>query len=371
MTHDHPHIPAAQRRRLLLFNLRTDADDHILGFTTRWINGLADYYEAVDVLTTHAGRIDVADNVRVFSVGREQGYGRARRLWRFYTILGGLLLRQRYDACFAHMQPLFAVLAAPLLTLRGVRCTTWYTHKERTRMVQGAARLSYRVVSAVQSSFPVPTPRLRALGHGIDTHFFTPPDAPSDTARIVQVARLTAIKHQHVLLAAAQDVPCEIVFVGDVPDGYDDAYKRRLQAEVVERGMQDRVHFAGAQTPDQVREWYRGAALAVNLSPPGLFDKAALEGMACGLPVVVSNEAFAPLTAAYRDALHIPAPDDSESLRERLRHLLRLSPQQRQRIGSALRQQVIEQHSFRQLLRKLITVMHRGELPSLENGNVW
>ncbi|MDQ7035429.1 MAG: hypothetical protein Q9P01_11505 [Anaerolineae bacterium] len=33
-------IPAENRQRLLIFNLRTDIDDHILGFTTQWINAL-------------------------------------------------------------------------------------------------------------------------------------------------------------------------------------------------------------------------------------------------------------------------------------------------------------------------------------------
>jgi hypothetical protein len=38
----------------------------------------------------------------------------------------------------------------------------------------------------------------------------------------VQVARLTDIKHQHIILEAAHDLDCEVVFVGDIPDGYDD-----------------------------------------------------------------------------------------------------------------------------------------------------
>jgi glycosyltransferase involved in cell wall biosynthesis len=357
-------IPPEQRQRLLLFNLRTDIDDHILGFTTQWIDALAAYYEAVDVLTTHAGRLSVADNVRVFSTGREHGAGKVQRAMGFYRTLTELLLNHRYDACFAHMQPLFAVMAAPLLTLRNVPITTWYTHRQMSRTIAMAERVSYRIVSAVASSFPMQTPKLRVLGHGIDTDFFTPDmSIPKfQSPYIVQVARLTDIKHQHILLEAAHDLECMVVFVGDVPDGYDDAYKRRLLTLVNNMGIGGKVIFAGAQTPEQVRHWYRSATVAVNLSPAGLFDKAALEGMACAVPTIVSNDAFEPVTGVSADILHITKPDDVLALRQQLERVFALQPEERQSIGSLLRKNVMEQHSLNQLIERLICVMHTGEI---------
>jgi glycosyltransferase involved in cell wall biosynthesis len=353
-----------QYQRLLLFNLRTDIDDHILGFTTQWINALAPYYAAIDVLTTHAGTLALADNVQVFSVGRERGAGKVQRAANFYKHLTQLLLTYKYDACFAHMQPLFAVMASPLLQLRGIPITTWYTHRQMSRTIALAERVSYRIVSAVESSFPMQTPKLRVLGHGIDTDFFVPVESmlPQQPPRIVQVARLTDIKHQHILLEAAHDLDCEIVFVGDVPDGYDDNYKRHLQVQVHNMGIAEKVIFAGAQTPEQVRDWYHTATVAINLSPAGLFDKAALEGMACAVPTIVSNAAFQPVTDRYADMLHIPAPDDVKALRERLITLIAMPNEQRQLIGSALRQRVIAEHSLDQLIRRLISVMHTGEI---------
>ena len=357
-------IPEGQRQRLLLFNLRTDADDHILVFTTRWINELAQYYAHVDVLTMHMGRLAVADNVRVFSVGRERGVGKARRVLNFYRILARLLAQNRYDACFAHMMPLFAVMGAPLLRLRGVRVTTWYTHRQMSAIIRWAERLSYRIVTAVPESFPVDSPKVRPLGHGIDTDFYTPDDTQEPTRpRIVQVARLTPIKHQHVLLQAIAGLDCEVVFVGDIPDGYDDKYKQALIQQVADMGLSERVTFAGAQTPEQVRTWYRSTTLAVNLSPPGLFDKAALEAMAIGVPTIVSSEAFTPVTGPYAAHLHIPAPDEVEILQETLALLLAMSTAQRHTISTHLHERVVAQHSLQALVPKLINVMHTGERP--------
>lgn len=356
-------VPQSQRQRLLVFNLRTDVDDHILGFTTGWLNELADYYSHIDVLTTHKGRLALADNITVYSTGREQGSGRLQQLLQFYTTLSSLLLKNHYDACFAHMQPLFATLSAPLLQLRGVKITTWYTHRQLNRMVQMAEKWSFRVVTAVESSFPIDSPKLRPLGHGIDTGFFAPDTTVKyHPPRIVQVARLTEIKHQHILLEAVKDIDCEVVFVGDIPDGYDDAYKVQLQSQVKESGMDNKVIFAGAQTPQQVVDWYNSATIAVNLSPTGLFDKAALEAMACAIPTIVSNTAFSPVTGQYTDILHIPAPDDVPALRNHLNQILAHSIKERQHIGAYLREGIVAHHSLESLMQKLISVMHTGEL---------
>ncbi len=356
-------IPQSQRQRLLVFNLRTDIDDHILGFTTRWLNELALYYTQIDVLTTHQGRLELADNITVYSTGREKGYNRLRQLLQFYKTLSSLLIKNHYDACFAHMQPMFATLAAPLLELRGVKVTTWYTHRQLNRMVQMAEKWSFRVVSAVESSFPIASPKLRPLGHGIDCDFYAPDNRPKhQPPRIVQVARLTEIKHQHILLEATEDIDCEIVFVGDIPDGYEDSYKQNLQVQVKQSGMENKVIFAGAQTPQQVIDWYNSATIAVNLSPPGLFDKAALEGMACTIPTIVSNPAFAPFTGKHQALLHIPAPDDVAALRNQLNQILTLSVDEGQHIGHDLREEVITHHSLETLVQKLISVMHTGEL---------
>ncbi len=349
-------------KRLLLFNLRTDADDAVLGFTTQWINALAAHYDAVDVLTMHAGRIAVAANVRVASAGRESGLPLPFRLVRFSLILIGWLMRYRYTACFAHMQPAFAALAGPLLTLRGIPLTTWYTHRQRTRQLDAALFMSRRVVTAVPDSFPIPTSKLRVTGHGIDTDFYTPSAVPSQERFIVQVARLTAIKNQAALLQAAVELDARIVLVGDVPDGFASDYEWQLKALVTTLGVQQRVLFTGAQTPTQVREWYQQAMIAVNFSPPGLFDKAALEGMACGVPTLVSNPAFAPLLGDD-PRLQTTWPLDQAHITAQLHTLLSLSGEERQAMGAHLRAQVMAQHSLETLMRRLVAILETGELP--------
>src|SRR5690554_4141258 len=129
--------------RLLLFNLLTDADDSNLGFTTQWINGLAERCAAIDVVTMGMGRVDVADNVRVYSVGKERGYSAARRVIEFYRVVLPLLWRYRYTHCFAHMMPLFAVMGAPFLKMRRIPIVLWYAHKSTTFKLRLAEKVCW------------------------------------------------------------------------------------------------------------------------------------------------------------------------------------------------------------------------------------
>ena len=126
--------------------------------------------------------------------------------------------------------------------------------------------------------------------------------------------------------------------------------------------MTGRCHFTGELPAAQARDWQRRAAVAVNASPIGLFDKSALESMACALPTIVCNPAFAPLMGEYRDLLLFDAPDDVDGLRERLRHLLGMPAEQRRQIGNTLRAGVLREHSQEQLMEKLMSVLRTGEI---------
>jgi glycosyltransferase involved in cell wall biosynthesis len=373
---------------LLIFNLATDADDPILAFTTEWINRLALRYSHIDVITMRAGRLAVAENVSVYSVGKEKGYSEARRAAEFYRLLVGLLARTRYIACFAHMMPLFALMGAPLLKPLGIRIILWYTHRQTSRTLALATAVSSRLVTAAPDSFPIPTPKLRVLGHGIDSDFFRPefadlidplnPDDETGGTRprltrtqetvikdghyIIQVARLMPIKHQDTLVRAIAPLEnARIVLVGGAPPDTDGDYEHMLRGLAHRLELGARVAFAGAQPPLLVREYYHRASIAVNLSPPGLFDKAVLESMMMGLPTIVANPAFDPLLGDYAELLRIASPEDVEGLSERLRRLLALIPLERLAIGAALRRRAIGAHSLSGLIDRLDHVLRTGE----------
>ena len=377
--------------RLLLFNLMTDERDPVLGFACNWIRRLAAECESIDVLTMQLGACDLPANARVYSVGRERGYGRPRRFWEFYRHLISLLATRRYDACFAHMTPLFAGLAGPLLTARGIRTALWYTHRQRTAQLRLGAAMSWRVVSADATSFPYTTKKLRVTGHGIDTEFYAPFPHPKSLPQdeggtstpalgqrspfppgggragdggglVVQVGRLAPIKHQATTIAAVAGTEATLALIGGAQNARALDYQRGLQALAQRRGVSERCVVTGDLPPADVRAWYQRATVAVNMSPVGLFDKAALESMACGLPTVVCNPAFRRLLGAEAELLLTAGPEDVAGLRDRLERVCALPATERAAVGARLRENVAREHSLDALTAKLLAVLRTGEL---------
>ena len=107
---------------------------------------------------------EMDDIKRLISVGKEKGYSEARRAVEFYRILTRLLSEGRYNACFAHMQPLFALMGAPLLGLRGVPITLWYAHKSVSLRLRLAEKVAFRVVTSSPEGFRIRSSKVRVVG---------------------------------------------------------------------------------------------------------------------------------------------------------------------------------------------------------------
>lgn len=351
-------------KRLLLFNLATDADDPILGFASAWINALASRVDAIDVVTMRVGRLAVAANVRVYSVGKEQGYSEARRFIVFYRILFGLLRANRYDACFAHMQPLFAILGAPLLKLYRVPITLWFAHGAVTRRLRLAERLVDHVVTASAESFRIPSPKTHIIGHGIDTDQFAMPFTRENQERtrftLVSVGRLNPVKRPDILIDAVgllrqRGIAVYLRFIGDVTNG---AYLEVLRERVTQAGLDDAIEFAGPLAFDQIAGAYHQADVMVSASQTGSIDKVILEAMACGLPVITSNEAFVPVLKPWEPLLLMP-PDDPAALADRVASLMALSFAERDALGRELRALVVRDYGIHQMMDRLMVVLLR------------
>ncbi len=312
----------------------------------------------VDVITLEQGKATLPANVFVHSMGKERGYGRVRELLEYYRILWRLI--RHVDVLFCHMTPRYSWLATPVAALFRKPQVLWYTHRQDDWELRLALMACRFVTTAVPDSFPIKSPKVRALGHGIGNNFFAPDlnSKPASPPLIVHVARLMPIKHQATLLRALGNVTeAHAAFVGAVPQGEDDFYLVQLQALAESLGVLDRVTFTGGISAEAVRDLYRRASVAVNLSPPGLFDKAALESMLTSVPTIVSNPAFDSLLGDDVGLLRIADPDDVQGLTSALKHLLALSADKRASLAQDIRERVIAQHSLDGLMDRLVAVM--------------
>lgn len=350
--------------RVLMITQKLDPADPRLGFTVGWARALAARVNALDVLCLEGPRTgntaDLPPNIRIWSMGKERGYGRARMVLEFYRALR----RSHPDLIFSHMIPRHTWLAAPYAALRRIPQVLWYTHWSVTGELKLALAIASRVATAVPESFPLQSSKVHALGHGIDAEFFTPDPAakPDEPPLIVQVARLARPKHQLSLLRAAASPELrerlfQIALVGEAKTPDEQAYERELRDFVRDSALAARVTFTDGLDPAGVRAMYRRAALAINLSPPGMFDKAAIEAMMTGTPTITASRAFDALYGEHADALRVAGPEDIAGIIKRLSYWLAADQTTRAQIAAEVRARAIAAHSLNGLMDRLVALM--------------
>jgi glycosyltransferase involved in cell wall biosynthesis len=355
--------------RILLFNLATDADDPILGFTTHWVRALAERLEFIHVITMKAGRLQVPANVRVYSVGKEKGYSEPHRAVEFYRYLFRVLREDRIDACFSHMMPIFTILAAPVLKWARIPIVTWYAHPSLTFTLRLAHHLSNRMVASIATAYPYRHDKLTAIGQGIDIDLFSPEVgvSPEEPPIILCAGRLSPVKDHPTLLGAAwllrrePNLPFRVLILGGPATPRDETYVLQLHHQVKQLGLETTVYFEPSMSIEMLPLWYRRCRVYVNMTPTGSGDKVVWEAMACGKPSIVANEGFKETLGEHADRLFF-SYGNPEELACRLKSLLSLSAEDRIRMGDYLRTQVIKMHSLPRLVSNLLEIMDSSKV---------
>lgn len=288
--------------KLLIITQKVDRNDPILGFFHRWIVEFAKQCEEVTVICLMKGVYGLPQNVRVISLGKEEGESRPKYLRRFYASIWRE--RSHYDSVFVHMNQVYVLLGALVWKLLGKRVFLWYTHTKVTLSLRMAVALVDKALTASKESLRIQSKKVIALGHGIDTAVFSPENRASiDAVSIVTVGRISPVKRYEILIDAFAELrsefPIYLNIAGAPATENDKEYLASLRALAKERGVGDRVRFKGAIRHDEVPALLRASHVFVNMSKTGSVDKAVLEAMACGVPAVTSNVAFKEMLSPY------------------------------------------------------------------------
>jgi glycosyltransferase involved in cell wall biosynthesis len=234
------------------------------------------------------------------------------------------------------MSPIYAVLAAPLARPRGVGVILWFTHWRRSWLLRAAERACTTVLSVEPGSFPLPSRKLRPIGHGIDLADFPCVDRSDHLPplRVVSLGRTSPAKGldtivEGVRLARERGVDVELEIRGP-----------SVTAE--EREHRDRLGIVEGPVPRREIPALLGRSdVLVNNMRAGAPDKVVYEACATCLPVLASNPSLADV---LDDELRF-ARESPEELAERLEWLAGLTAEQRSEIGRRLRKRVEEAHS--------------------------
>ncbi len=208
---------------------------------------------------------------------------------------------------------------------------------------------SHYTAKIVAARHGIPENRLTVIHRGVDLARFDPAGVSAErvgalraawhvgpqTRLVVQAARLTRWKGQHVMVGAAahlKDDPefGDVVFILAGDDQGRTAYAQELAGRIKTLGLEGRVRLTGHC--DDVPAAFLTAALGVVPSiEPEAFGRASAEAQAMGCPVIVSDLGALPETlgqcgggAAQQPTGWIVPPGDETALAERIAAILRM-----------------------------------------------
>ena len=278
--------------KLLIVTQVVDTNDSNLGFFHRWIEEFAKHCEHVTVICLKEGAHQLPGNVSVYSLGKS-AQGRPASGWerlllrmhytlRFYRYIW--TLRREYDSVFVHMNPEYVLLGGLFWRAQGKKIALWYVHKSVTWTLRVALRLVDVIFTASKESFRLPSPKVRIMGHGIDTEFFSPAASVARGNHFLSVGRLMQSKQHNLAIREAYDASVPLRIAGEGPE------RERLAALARELGAD--VTFLGGLTQEKLRDEYRAAAKLIHRSETGSLDKVVLEAAACGCSIDSTDPAI-------------------------------------------------------------------------------
>ena len=303
--------------KLLILTQTVDSNDPVLGFFHKWIEVLSEKYDSLEVICLREGKHSLPSNVRVHSLGKEDGESRVKYLRRFYRYIWGL--RKEYDAVFVHMNEEYVLLGGLPWKLLGKNYYLWRNFHAGSWKTDIAASLCTNVFCTSLFSYTARYKKTHIMPVGVDLTNFKP---RSDIERIprsvLSLSRIAPEKRIETLLAAlgilkTQGVQFTATIVGD-PLPKDEPYAAMLRQMCERLDITDAVTFQSSVTKSEAPSVFAKHAVFVNCSPSGMLDKTIFEAAACGAYVFAASADFARI--AGEDFSFCSASELAEKMKE-------------------------------------------------------
>lgn len=336
--------------KLVFVTQQVDPAHPALAATVPKLRALAELAAEVVVLADAAVEDALPPNcrLRTFRAGTKAGRG-----IRFEQALARELGGLRGGAVIAHMCPIYAVLAAPLVRPLRIPLVLWFTHWRASRLLRAAERVSTAVATVDPRSFPLPTSKLHAIGHGIDVAEFscTSPRVAGDL-RLLALGRYSPAKGLDVVLRAVATLGegVRLDVHGPALSDEERGHRAELERLAGDLPLEGRVTLGDAAPRSELPRLFASHDALVNNMRAGAPDKVVYEAAAACLPVLASNPVFDSLLDPPQQFVR----EDPGALADAVRALASLTAEERGATGRRLRERVEESHSVQSWARGIL-----------------
>ncbi len=333
--------------RILIVTQSVDKNNPILGFFHRWIEEFAKNFEKITVICLEKGDYDLPSNVKVLSLGKEDGKSHIKYIFNFYKYIWQE--RKNYDEVFVHMNQEYVLLGSLLWKILGKKITMWRNHREGSIFTDIAVALSEHVFCTSPFSYTAKFKKTSLMPIGVDTDEFKigEPGAKNKNS-ILFLGRIAPVKKVDIIIdaisiLAKEDISFNALICGDALPK-DSTYYNDLVKKIEANDLSRQVILCKGVPHSEVPSIYSSHGIFINITQDGSFDKTIVEAMACGSVVLTSNRALRDNISPDYFIENVVALE----IAEKLKHLLSDS----KLLDINMREYVVENHSLKSLVEK-------------------
>ncbi len=346
--------------QLIFITRKVDKNDDRSGFVYDWIEEFSRHLDRLVVICQETGDLGtLPENVAIYSLGKEKKNPKLKQFYLFHKHLSSHTPNSA--GIFAHMMPIYSILAGPWAKIYRKKLIQWYTHSSLDWRIKFAGLWADEFATASQKSFNLQTKKpVHILGHGIKLDKFKPSLKKSTTTQnefnILSIGRISPSKDYESIIKAIYELKeqgsgnINLSIIGSPALNKQQRYMQNLQSMVDNMQLKGKVKFMGGMPQSQIIKYLQSADLFINLSETHSLDKAVLEAMACEVPTLTSNRAFIEVLPK----MLIVDKDNPRELAQKIAQLLSLLPKQRNQLVSQLRVIVETQHNLNNLAKKVV-----------------
>jgi glycosyltransferase involved in cell wall biosynthesis len=225
-----------------------------------------------------------------------------------------------------------------------------------------AEKLVHIIFTSTATGCRINSKKIKVIGQGIDVEKFKPLESRDlllNYFKILSVGRISPIKDYETLIEAIDILvnkkskeKIQVDIIGAPAFSSQEKYLKRLKEIIIKKKLENVVRFLGPVPNRDIVGFLQDADIFVNTSHTGSLDKAIVEAMACGLPILTCNEALESVLGDLAKMLIYPKKD-SVKLAEKIGWLAGLGEKERRDLGEKLRFIAVRDHSLENFVKKI------------------
>lgn len=344
--------------RILIYNYSMNSDNSIFSHQLQIANFVHARLPRTAIITAECQRTDF--DLQRFPFAISLGWKPSQPLKNLFRLLVAFFKSEQSfkpDIVFFHMTNLQSCLLGPVYRILGRKQILWYAHRSNPLTLRISSLFMDKLLTSTPGSIPHGYPAV-PIGQAIDTNLFHFYDQfyQLSEIKLIHIGRLDPSKRIDELIEFAEKNRenfniSHITFVGTFsPQNHDYLESIMIQHK---KSIDSRfVRFVGAQNRLVLPSILKQHNLFLHFFE-GSLDKALLEAVCFGIPVVSINSEFLSLFGSRSGA----GAEDVDYLKKEITALRSLAPRELRELLVARSEIVKEHHSIETWLNNFFRVI--------------